>query len=296
MTNICGNLRNYSSGQVLQKCEEWLENKKSCVTILLRKNEGDIMNNYEAIFARKSVRKYHMRALAPEVLEQIEAYCQEVPSLFGDMEAEYRILPYSDHVVHAVSPFTVKAPYYLVVYMKPQAKACMTAGYLMEQISLHLVTMGLGSCFIGGRILKNKYQSLGEKEQMLILAFGEAKEEVTRKPVDAKRRSLEELCVYKEVPRQWMKQLLEAARMAPSSTNSQPWRFVVYDNRIHIFSVKKIYEKHNRLDEINFGVMFGNMMTVAEELWLDVDLIRLDNISQKNFPNTEYILSAILKP
>ena len=37
------------------------------------------------------------------------------------------------------------------------------------------------------------------------------------------------------------------------------------------------------------------MMTVAEELWLDVDLIRLDNISQKTFPNTEYILSAILK-
>lgn len=263
--------------------------------MLLRKNEGDIMNNYEAIFARKSVRKYNMKSLTPEVLQQIENYCQDVPYLFGDMEAEFRILPYSDHVVSAVSPFTVKAPYYLVIYMKPQARACMTAGYILQQISLYLVTMGLGSCFIGGHILKKKYQSLGEKEQILILAFGEAKEEVTRKPVDAKRRSLEELCVYKEVPRQWMKQLLEAARMAPSSMNSQPWRFVVYDNRIHIFSVKKIYEKHNRLDEINFGILFANMMTVAEELWLDVDLIRLDNISQKTFPNTEYILSAILK-
>lgn len=254
------------------------------------------MNNYEAIFARKSVRKYHMKSLAPEVLEQIEAYCQDVPSLFGDMEAEFRILSYSDRVVHSVNPFTVKAPYYLVIYMKPQARACMTAGYIMEQISLHLLTMGLGSCFIGSRILKKKYQNIGEKEQILILAFGEAKEDVTRKPVDARRRPLDELCVYKEVPRQWMKQLLEAARMAPSHMNSQPWRFVVYDNRIHIFSVKKIYEKFNRLDEINFGVVFANMMTVAEELWLDVDLIRLDNISQKNFPNTEYVLSAILKP
>ena len=119
---------------------------------------------------------------------------------------------------------------------------------------------------------------------------------MTRKPVDARRLPLNELCVYKEVPRQWMKQLLEAAQMAPSSMNSQPWRFVVYDNRIHIFSVKKISEKFNRLEEVNFGIMFANMMTVAEELWLDVDLIRLDNISQKSFPNTEYILSAILKP
>ena len=53
--------------------------------------------------------------------------------------------------------------------------------------------------------------------------------------------------------------------------------------------------QHEFLDEINFGILFANMMTVAEELWLDVDLIRLDNISQKTFPNTEYILSAILK-
>ena len=133
------------------------------------------MNNYEAIFARKSVRKYHMKPLAPELLEQIQMYCQDVPSLFGDMEAEFRILSYSDHVVSAVSPFTVKAPYYLVVYMKPQARACMTAGYILQQISLHLVTMGLGSCFIGGHILKKKYQHIGEKEQIMILAFGEAK-------------------------------------------------------------------------------------------------------------------------
>ena len=255
------------------------------------------MNNYEAIFARKSVRKYHMRELSGQLLEQVERCCQDTTTtLFGDMEVEYRIFKYNDHVIRTVSPFTVKAPYYLALYIKPQPKAGMNAGYIMQQISLYLVTIGLGSCFIGGRILKKKYQTVGDKEPMLILAFGEAREPVTRKPVDARRLPLNELCVYKEVPRQWMKQLLEAAQMAPSSMNSQPWRFVVYDNRIHIFSVKKISEKFNRLEEVNFGIMFANMMTVAEELWLDVDLIRLDNISQKSFPNTEYILSAILKP
>lgn len=255
------------------------------------------MNTYEAIFARKSVRKYQMQELAPEKLAKVEACCENTTStLFGDMEVEYRIFKYSDHVVRTVSPFLVKAPYYLALYIKPQQKAGMNAGYIMEQISLYMVTLGLGSCFIGGRVLKKKYQMVEDKELMLILAFGEARESVTRKPVDAKRLPLTELCVYKEVPRQWMKQLLEGAQMAPSSMNSQPWRFVVYDNRIHIFSVKKIAEKFNRLEEVNFGIMFANMMTVAEELWLDVDLIRLDNISQKSFPNTEYILSAILKP
>ena len=41
--------------------------------------------------------------------------------------------------------------------------------------------------------------------------------------------------------------------------------------------------------------MYANMMVAAEELWLDVDLIRLEEISQKNFPNSQYMLSAILR-
>ena len=89
--------------------------------------------------------------------------------------------------------------------------------------------------------------------------------------------------------------ILEAARLAPSSMNSQPWRFVVYDNRIHIFSKKHSAEQLKKWDEVNFGIMFANLMVAAEEAWLDVDLIRLEDISQKNFPNNQYVLSAILK-
>ena len=128
-----------------------------------------------------------------------------------------------------------------------------------------------------------------------ILAFGKSKGSHVRKQSEAKRLPMDELCIFKEVPRQWMRQLLDAARLAPSSLNSQPWRFVVYDNRIHIFSKKHKTEQLKKWDEVNFGIMFANLMTAEEELWLDVDLIRLDNISQKTFPNTEYILSAILK-
>ena len=109
--------------------------------------------------------------------------------------------------------------------------------------------------------------------------------------------SLQELCGYKEVPRQWVKQLLEAARLAPSSMNSQPWRFVVYDNRIHVFSKKHniTYFGMGKYDEFNLGVMFSHLMIVAEELWLDLDLIRLEDISHKNFSNCDYVMSAVLR-
>ena len=59
--------------------------------------------------------------------------------------------------------------------------------------------------------------------------------------------------------------ILEAARLAPSSMNSQPWRFVVYDNRIHIFSKKHSAEQLKKWDEVNFGIMFANLMVAAEE-------------------------------
>ena len=49
------------------------------------------MNNYEAIFARKSVRHYLMEELPVETLDQIEHYSREVLSLFGGMETECQI-------------------------------------------------------------------------------------------------------------------------------------------------------------------------------------------------------------
>ena len=62
-----------------------------------------------------------------------------------------------------------------------------------------------------------------------------------------------------------------------------------------IFSKKHASDRLGRYDELNFGIMYANMMVAAEELWLDVDLIRLEEISQKNFPNSQYMLSAILR-
>lgn len=255
------------------------------------------MNNYESVFARKSVRRYKKdEELAPDIMEQIEAYLKEEKSLFGGIETAYRIIRPEDHAIKKTAVATVHAPYYLALYSEEHPKAYMNAGYILEQAALFFCTLGLGTCFIGANILKRSWQSWNGKRFAAILAFGPARESPVRKAVEARRISMEDLCIFKEVPRQWMKQLLEAARMAPSSMNSQPWRFVVYDNRIHIFSKKKGGDKPDRLEEINFGIMFANMMVVAEELWLDVDLIRLDGISQKSVPNNRYILSAILRP
>lgn len=254
------------------------------------------MNIYEAIFARKSVRSYHMETLNSQMLDGIKEYFRTTQGLFGGIETELSILDNRKGQHRILGMLGVKAPYYLALYAEEKDRAAMNAGYIMQQMSLYLCSIGLGSCFIGLTVLKKPLQRKDDKKLYALMAFGRSKGAHTRKPIEAKRLAMEELCVYKEVPRLWMKQLLEAARLSPSSMNSQPWRFVVYDNRIHIFSKKQRSDRLKKWDEVNFGVMFSNMIVVAEELWLDVDLIRLDEIGHKNFLNSQYVLSAILRP
>ncbi len=253
------------------------------------------MNLYEAIFVRKSVRSYTMDALNTQIFEGLRKYYEDIKDLFGGIATELEVLDNRQGQYKRLSAFTVKAPYYLALYSEEKDRAQMNAGYLMEQLVLYLCSKGIGTCFVGSLLVKHSMLRKGDKKLMVLVAFGKSRGSHTRRPIDAKRLELKELCVYKEVPRQWMKQLLEAARLAPSSMNSQPWRFVVYDSRIHIFSKKRSMERLKRWDEVNFGIMFANMMVVAEELWLDVDLIRLEEITQKNFPNNQYVLSAILR-
>ena len=253
------------------------------------------MNLYEAIFVRKSVRSYTGEALSPQLLDKVKAHYRELTGLFGGIETEISVLDNRRGQQRMLSLFSVKAPYYLVFYSEEAPRYLMNMGYLMEQMVLYMCSLGIGTCFIGSNKIKKELQEKDGRKIVGIVAFGKSKGSHVRKQAEAKRLSIDQLCIFKEVPRQWMRQLLESARLAPSAMNDQPWRFVVYDNRIHIFSKKHKAEQLRKWDEVNFGIMFANLMTAAEEMWLDVDLIRLEDISQKNFPNSQYVLSAILK-
>jgi len=258
---------------------------------------GRQMNLYEAIFVRKSVRNYVFEPLSEDLLREIRTHYAELPNLFGDYETDISIYDNTRHTLHIRQFHTVKAPYYMLFYSRESARCQMNMGYLMQQMNLFLCCKGLGACFVGSTAVSASLQQKRDMRLIGILAFGKSKESPVRKKGEARRLPLEELCVFKEVPRAWMRQLLEAARFAPSSMNIQPWRFVVFDDRIHVFTKKHKadhLEKY-RWEEVNFGIMFANIMITADELWLDVDLIRLENISQKSFPNNQYILSAIMK-
>lgn len=253
------------------------------------------MNLYEALYLRKSTRKYIWEPVQPELLAKIGTFYEEVPSLFPGIKTEIGITDNTDRKHGPNGFFSVAAPYYLTLYSETKDKFEMNAGCICEQISLYMHTLGLGSCFLGSATVPKKKRKRGDLEFVIMMAFGKPEGSLSRRSVDAKRLPMQKLCSSKEEPKRVIRELMEAARLAPSALNTQPWRFVVTEGRIHFFAKKGTIKCLSRWDEFGFGVLFSHILIAADELWLDVDLIRLEDISQKEFKNSQYVLSAVIR-
>lgn len=252
------------------------------------------MNLYEAINVRKTVHRFSMSELSPKELDRIRRHFAEVTNLFGNIGTDMVIMNNRKGKNSPAGLLGIRAPYYLVFYSEEKPKYIMNLGYLMQQMALYLCTRGLGACFVRKVHLKKEQMTRNGKTAVTALAFGTAKGAYVRKAVDACRKPLEQICTFREQPRQWVRQMAEAARMAPSAMNRQPWRFIVYDNSIHIYTTRESASELSQADELSFGALFANLMVAGEELWLELDLIRLNSIAQNQYRQEQYLLSVVL--
>lgn len=254
------------------------------------------MNMFEAIFTRKSVRNFIMEKVEWKVLDDILKFANELPKLFDGIAVEFKLVSNIEKKQGFHGPFSVKAPYYICISSEKKDNYLLNAGYMMQQISLYLTTKGLGSCYLGlanpGRGLKSTMRY----EYVIALAFGKSATPIHRNHLEANRLPEKDTVVYKEDVNADIRQILTAARLAPSGLNNQPWRFVVYKNRIHIFTRKnatlyKIMDANNMID---IGVMMAHLLIAAEELWVDVSISQLESLKNKPFQKNQYVLTVTI--
>ncbi len=250
---------------------------------------------YDAIFARKTVERFRNDKIKAEDLEKIRNNYNNIQGLFDSIRTEMILLDNTEGKHVRGGLLGRAAPYYLVFYTEKAPRNLMNIGSLMQQMALYICTRGYGSGYVTKLRIPEKLKKRGNLEYAGMLEFGYAKGDYIRNKAEVDRLPMNELCIISEQPRQWVRQLLEAARYAPSYLNDQPWRFLVNSDRIHILSKKHKSEQMIKWTEKNLGILFANIMVAAEVLWVDVDFIRLDDFSQKKIPHAEYILSAILK-
>lgn len=213
----------------------------------------------DAIFKRHSRRQYTGEALASQAVNHLSLFTEEL----NQHLAGARI------VLLQENPETVfkgliggygkikDAPAY-AAFLGNMADPHIQekAGYLGECFVLEATALGLATCWVGGFFKPEtvaKHTNIAEGESVLAvtpLGYAPANKNFLEKTMSSlaksrDRKPLQELCEQGTDPDwpQWVKKALEAARLAPSAVNRQPWRFVVEEQGI---TVKVDNDKNNQ--------------------------------------------------
>lgn len=253
------------------------------------------MNIFDSLSCRKSIRKYTNERIDFNILNEIKDYANSLPGLFDNIDVEFHIIE-NTNKFKSFSVFNIKAPYYLCISSLSNDDSYINAGYLMQQISLFLSTIGLGSCFISTALPKHLELADFKYEYITALAFGYANEELFRNKKDSVRLSEEKIVYYKMDVSRDIKEIINAARLSPSYLNNQPWKFIVYQNRIHLFAKKTpvINQSYNKYRMLDVGTALANLLIAAEEYWINTSITKLEALNDKPLRQNDYVLTVLI--
>jgi len=175
----------------------------------------------EYIAKRKSVRKFDATPFSDELLAAIKDKIKAVRPLFPD-------IAYSVEVIEDKNPSKHNPPYYLFFSSEEKEGCYENIGFIGQQLSLYLTSIGVGSYF---RMKKPNLDSKSNLTYVICMPFGRPAEPLFRESFEFKRKKLSEICEGYDIR-------IEAARLAPSAFNGQNWYFVAKSGRIHCYRKK----------------------------------------------------------
>lgn len=223
------------------------------------------MDIIQAIKERRSVRSYNGQPLSSKQKSELERAIEESYSPFGgkvsirlksfDLKGEYKPSTYG--VIKGASDF-------FLLGIGDDEDSALTAGFQFEQVVLKAWEMGLGTCWIAATFKGSKFEKgevWPEGESLKIISpvgFPEKPrmlEKFTRFMVGSQnRKPFSDLFFEDDFkkslnPENKFHESLEMLRLAPSSTNSQPWRALVNGDRVMFY-----YKPKGSLSVLDTGI------------------------------------------
>lgn len=209
------------------------------------------MDIVQAMKERRSVRSFNGKPLTQEVLADLRQAIEDSYTLFGgkitirlkyfDLKGEFRPSTYG--VIKGASD-------YFLMAIADDEDSALSAGFQFEQIVLKAWEIGLGTCWIAGTYKGSQFDQ-GEKwpegeSLKIICPVGIPEEQrfmekVMRFTVGSDKRKPFSLLFFDNdfnnpLPRDdKFGESLEMLRIAPSSTNSQPWRVLVKGDKVMFY-------------------------------------------------------------
>ncbi len=213
------------------------------------------MNYKNLISNRKSVREFKNKSIEQKYFNEIESYINNSKKLLPEISVEMKIFDNKDsyaklNKIAGYNGYMIEAPNYVILLSDNKKGYIENSGYVGERLMLKARDLGIDSCWItfeDSNAIKEKLSISSDKEVTAIIALGYEDEKKAKNKSVSDRLGVEEIVYMNEwgnnanVSELEERYLLEAftyARMAPSSLNRQPWRFIIDGGNI-VLAVKK---------------------------------------------------------
>lgn len=271
------------------------------------------MELYDAIFYRKSIRKYSNKRIKKELLDEVKNICSDINYLNKDLSIKAHVID-RGHLVHFLmgKDCKVKAPHYIIVTSNKGEDYLQDIGFAMEEVVLKLTTLGIATCWLECDIkrddilefvdleseedldAKETEEENIEKEENLenpysIIAFGypQEGEKLFKNNKNADRKRINHVC--KKLDKS-LEKIVEPLRLAPSMKNSQPWVLYNKENNIHLYEEK---QKKNLSDtnKISMGIALRHFDIACKEFGVDVNYLKMN--TKKKLGKEYYITAAL---
>lgn len=261
---------------------------------------------YKDLIARmKSVRNYKKDALSSEIIQKLRDYLSQSKRLIKDVEIE-AMLKNRDEVydklknIAGYNDTMLDAPHYLIFLSEESDHYIENTGYAAEDVRLKAYELGVGSCWItvnDGELIKERLSIKSDKKltALISLGFDDNKNKVIYENVSEYNPSKADVSIVEDnvserlrisdvvYMKKWGENadpdevanlgLLEAffyARLAPSTKNRQPWRFI-YDDGTVILALRKDQNVNEYEEKIDTGIVM-----LYYELIVDNTLFNMD--------------------
>jgi hypothetical protein len=201
---------------------------------------------HKAIFIRDSRRSFHPRAIEKDKLDRIERLCLDFRPFASSRAELVRRSPETVFrgIIGSYGRITGAELYLAFIGDVEKPAVEEGVGYTGEGIILEAALLGLGTCWVSGFFRPEAVKghiALGPNERIFAVSpLGYAERERTVKDriysvlAGSKKRKAVSEIVSGCAPLPWQSAAVEAARLAPSATNRQPWRFILAPGAITV--------------------------------------------------------------
>lgn len=258
-----------------------------------------LMSNF--LKNRKSTRDFKKKKLDKKTIVELENICQVLEKEAENKCFEFILFEDGNNVFNSLKGIggyeglMIESPHYIGIRLKEvNDQAKIVASYYTEKLMGNLNNFNLGSCWLGIHDVNSsvRKEALGEENKNIgyLVALGYAR---PKNPFiiedESSRLGLEELVFkselgeiigYPELENRGLDDLFYYVRFAPSTRNSQPWRFVLEKDRVLLY-LSYIYDKVNFMDAGIISYYFEELAKTIgiEGKW---ELIKTEDIFYKD--------------